>query len=173
MRVDEPAIHDFLHTEYPRLVAAVALVSGSRASAEDSVQEALVKAWERSEKGGEIDSLRAWVATVALNHSRSGLRRLLVERRARRPVTPEDAFVAADRSLDVARALERLPRRQREAVVLRYYLRFDTKEVAEAMGVHDGTVKSNLARARATLAQLLGTPEPTTDPTEVHDRGSR
>jgi RNA polymerase sigma factor (sigma-70 family) len=172
MRVDEPAIHEFLHTEYPRLVAAVALVSGSRASAEDAVQDALVKAWERSEKGGEIDSLRAWVATVALNHSRSGVRRLLVERRARRPVAPEDAFEATDRSLDVARALERLPRRQREAVVLRYYLRFDTKEVAEAMGVHDGTVKSNLARARATLAELLG-PEPTTDRTEVNDHGTR
>jgi RNA polymerase sigma factor (sigma-70 family) len=87
-------------------------------------------------------------------------------------VAPEDAFEATDRSLDVARALERLPRRQREAVVLRYYLRFDTKEVAEAMGVHDGTVKSNLARARATLAELLG-PEPTTDRTEVNDHGTR
>jgi len=150
MRVDEPAIHQFLHTEYPRLVAAVALVSGSRASAEDAVQEALVRAWERSEKGSEIESLRAWVATVALNHSRSGLRRLLVEHRVReRPAPAADAFDATDRSVDVARALERLPRRQREAVVLRYYLRFDTKEIAEAMGVHDGTVKSNLAvRAR-------------------------
>src|SRR3954468_17155865 len=172
MRVDEPVIREFLHTEYPRLVAAVALVSGSGASAEDAVQEALVKAWERSEKGGDIESLRAWVATVALNHSRSGLRRLLVERRERRPVPPEDAFEAADQSLDVARALERLPRRQREAVVLRYYLRFDTKEIAEAMGVHDGTVKSNLARARATLAQLLGSREGTNEP-EVHDHGAR
>jgi RNA polymerase sigma factor (sigma-70 family) len=86
-------------------------------------------------------------------------------------VAPEDAFEATDRSLDVARALERLPRRQREAVVLRYYLRFDTKEVAEAMGVHDGTVKSNLARARATLARLLD-PD-TNDRTEVDDRGAR
>src|SRR3954471_12135994 len=173
MRVDEATIHEFLHTEYPRLVAAVALVSGSRASAEDAVQEALVKAWERSEKGSDIESPRAWGATVALTHSRSGLRRLLVERRARRPEPPEDAFEAADRSLDVARAVERLPRRQREAVVLRYYLRFDTKEIAEAMGVHDGTVKSNLARARATLAQLLGSPERTSDATEVDDRGAR
>ena len=51
MRVDEVAIREFLHTSYPRLVAAVALTSGSRPAAEDSVQEALLRAWERSEKG--------------------------------------------------------------------------------------------------------------------------
>src|SRR4051812_50029081 len=123
MRVDEATIHEFLHTEYPRLVAAVALVTGSRASAEDAVQEALVKAWERSEKGGDIESLRAWVATVALNHSRSGLRRLLVERSERRPVPPEDAFEAAEPSPDGGRGLERLPRRPPGAGGARPYLR--------------------------------------------------
>ncbi|HKN79817.1 MAG TPA: sigma factor [Actinomycetota bacterium] len=46
------------------MVAAVALTSGSRPAAEDAVQEALLRAWERSEKGEEIDSLQAWVTTV-------------------------------------------------------------------------------------------------------------
>ena len=67
MRVDEVALREFLHTDYPRLVAAVALASGSRPAAEDAVQEALLRAWERSEKGEDIESLNAWVTTVALN----------------------------------------------------------------------------------------------------------
>jgi RNA polymerase sigma-70 factor (ECF subfamily) len=83
MRVDEVAIKEFLHTSYPRLVAAVALTSVSRPAAEDAVQEALLRAWERSEKGDEIDSLEGWVTTVALNLARSGLRRIRSERRAR------------------------------------------------------------------------------------------
>jgi RNA polymerase sigma-70 factor (ECF subfamily) len=169
MRVDEIAIREFLHTRYPRLVAAVALVCGSRPAAEDAVQEALLRAWERSEKGEEIESLNAWVTTVSLNVARSGLRRLMAERRARsrigRDFVPE---TSADR-VDVERALSSLPRRQREAVVLRYYLQMDTREVAEVLGIHEGTVKSTLSRARTALAGALGE----TDTEEANDRGTR
>ena len=169
MRVDEIAIREFLHTRYPRLVAAVALVCGSRPAAEDAVQEALLRAWERSEKGEEIESLNAWASTVSLNVARSGLRRLMAERRARsrlgRDFVPE---TWGDR-IDVERALASLPRRQREAVVLRYYLQMDTREVAEALGVQEGTVKSTLSRARTALAGALGE----TDTEEANDRGTR
>jgi RNA polymerase sigma-70 factor (ECF subfamily) len=172
MRVDEIAIRDFLHTRYPRLVAAVALVCGSRPAAEDAVQEALLRAWERSEKGEEIESLNAWVTTVSLNVARSGLRRLMAERRARsrlgRDFVPEPT--SGDR-IDVERALAALPRRQREAIVLRYYLQMDTREVSEALGIHEGTVKSTLSRARTALAGALG--ETDTETEEANDRGSR
>ncbi|MGH2673303.1 MAG: RNA polymerase sigma factor [Actinomycetota bacterium] len=171
MRVDEIAIREFLHTRYPRLVAAVALVCGSRPAAEDAVQEALLRAWERSEKGEEIESLGAWVTTVSLNVARSGLRRLMAERRARSRLAatalPGEA-PSSDR-VDVERALAALPRRQREAVVLRYYLQMDTREVAEVLGVGEGTVKSTLSRARTALATALGE----TDTEEANDRGTR
>ena len=170
MRVDEVAIGEFLHTSYPRLVAAVALTSGSRPAAEDAVQEALLRAWERSEKGDEIDSLEAWVTTVALNLARSGLRRLRSERRARsrlaRSAVAEPP--AADR-IDVDRALAALPRRQREVAVLRYYLQLSTAEVASALELEEGTVKSTLFRARAALARSLGIDENE----EANDRGPR
>ncbi len=144
-------------TSYPRLVAAVTLVSGSRPAAEDAVQEALLRAWERSERGERIESLPAWVATVALNLARSGVRRVLAERRARARLGPADpAEAGAEDRLDVERALAALPRRQREVVVLRYYLEMDTRETAAVLRVHEGTVKSTLAKARATLAQALG-----------------
>jgi RNA polymerase sigma-70 factor (ECF subfamily) len=168
MRVDEVAIREFLYTAYPRLVAAVALVCGSRPAAEDAVQEALLRAWERSEKGQAIDSLEAWVTTVALNLSRSGRRRLRSERRARAILAAPRDFEPDVERLDVERALSALPRRQREAVVLRYYLQLDTREVASALGIGEGTVKSTLFRARATLARALGIAEDE----EANDRGA-
>src|SRR5215207_8125616 len=140
------------HTSYPRLVAAVALTSGSRPAAEDAVQEALLRAWERSEKGEEIHSLEGWVTTVALNLARSGVRRIRSERRARarlagstmgEPPTPD--------RIDVDRALAVLPRRQREVAVLRYYLQLDMREVVSALELSEGTVKSTLSRARTAL----------------------
>jgi len=170
MRVDEVAIREFLHTSYPRLVAAIALTSGSRPAAEDAVQEALIRAWERSDKGEEIDSLEGWVTTVALNLARSGLRRLRSERRARARLTDStvDETPTADR-VDVDRALAMLPRRQREVAVLRYYLQLDTREVASALHLEEGTVKSTLFRARAALAAALGIEEEE----EANDRGPR
>jgi len=56
----------------------------------------------------------------------------------------------------VLRALAALPRRQREATVLRYYLGLNVAEVATALGIHEGTAKTTLFRARQALAAALG-----------------
>lgn len=56
-------------------------------------------------------------------------------------------------------ALARLPRRQRETAVLRHVLEMDTREVARVLGVDEGTVKSHLSRARATLGRALASEE--------------
>ena len=103
-----------------------------------------------------MESLPAWVAAVALNLTRSGWRRTMAERRARRRL-PERSGAAtpSEEHMDVARALEALPRRQREVAVLRYLLEMSTAEVAAALGIAEGTVKSSLARARAHLAEAL------------------
>jgi RNA polymerase sigma-70 factor (ECF subfamily) len=135
-------------------VNAVALASGSYPAAEDAVQEALVRAWIRSERGEQVESLPAWVAAVALNLTRSGWRRTMAERRARRRL-PERSSAPSEEHMDVARALETLPRRQREVAVLRYLLEMSTAEVAAALGIAEGTVKSSLARARAHLVEAL------------------
>ena len=170
MRVDEVALREFLHTSYPRLVAAVALVCGSRPAAEDAVQEALLRAWERSEKGDKIQSLDGWVTTVALNLARSGLRRIRSERRARARLGTSGVGepLTADR-IDVDRALATLPRRQREVAVLRYYLQLDTREVASVLGLNEGTIKSTLFRARVALAEALGID----NSEEANDHGAR
>lgn len=131
--------------------------------AEDAVQDAVISAWERLERGERIDRLDAWIATVALNRSRSGLRRLGAERRARSRLHAAQPDEPGPDSIDVRRALASLPRRQREAAVLRYVLDLTTSEVATAMGTSEGTVKSHLARARSQLTEALALHEETDD----------
>lgn len=136
---------------------AVALACGSYPLAEDAVQEALVKAWIRSERGERPESLPAWVAAVALNHARSGWRSAMADRRAHRRLGGQTRTVTAPNEdhVEVTRALAGLPRREREVAVLRYLLAFDTKETAVALSIGEGTVKSSLSRARAHLADAL------------------
>jgi RNA polymerase sigma-70 factor (ECF subfamily) len=175
--LDEATIRDFLETSYPRLVAAVALVSGSQAAAEDAVQEALARAWERSERGQPIDSLPAWVTRVAMNLSMSRLRRIRVERRyapkvAAAETAPAEAGAVEDR-VDVVAALSALPRRQREVTVLRYYLGLDVAEIARTLELNPGTVKTSLFRAREKLAAALGEPAVTDDDGDQEDDRAR
>jgi RNA polymerase sigma-70 factor (ECF subfamily) len=155
--LDESRVRRFLATEYPRIVGAVALVAGSRAAAEDAVAEALARAWEHTDRGRSIDSLPAWVTRVALNLSKSRLRRLRVE--ARHRGTVETVPGPTSDRVDVGRALDGLPRREREATVLRYYLDLDVAGIATTLGVSEGTVKTLLHRARHHLAGALGEPD--------------
>ena len=152
--MDETEIRLFLRDTYPRLLGAVALVTGDLATAEDAVQEAIVRAWERSERGERIEALDRWVAAVAMNLSRSRLRRLRVERP--RLVAAATTDEPSGDAIDVRGALAALPRRQREATVLRYYLDLSTAEIARLMKTSEGTVKSQLSKARAHLAGSLG-----------------
>jgi DNA-directed RNA polymerase specialized sigma24 family protein len=154
--LDESEIRWFLERDYPRLVNAVALACGSYPAAEDAVQEALVRAWIRSERGDRFGSLAAWVTAVALNHTRSAWRRSAAERRARARLAERGTAAAppGEDHVEVTRA--RGPAAPpREVAVLRYLLAFDTGETAEALAISEGTVKSSLSRARAHLAEAL------------------
>jgi RNA polymerase sigma-70 factor (ECF subfamily) len=159
------SLAEFLDGDYRRLVAGLALVAGSRAAAEDAVQEGLARAWERGQRGEEITSLGGFVAVVATNLLRSRFRRLLVERRARQrlgeglhpiPIQPEADLAAADLRVDLARALAALPRRQREAVVLHYFADLSIQDIALALGTRPNTAKGLLHRGRRSLQRLLG-----------------
>lgn len=132
--------------------------------AEDAVQEALARAWERAERGERIESLRAWVAVVATNIMRSAFRRILAERRAVKR-GGADAILAwgqeigaADDRVDVARAIRSLPRRHREVLVLRYFADLDLADIARALGTSEGAAKGTLHRARTGLARALSDP---------------
>jgi RNA polymerase sigma-70 factor (ECF subfamily) len=111
----------------------------------------------------------AWITTVSLNLARSRLRRVAAERRARARLgarEPSPSPSPEDR-LDITRALAALPRRQREVTVLRYYVGMDVKELADVLGMSEGTAKTTLFRARRALSRALGD----SDLEEANDRG--
>jgi RNA polymerase sigma-70 factor (ECF subfamily) len=158
--VNDDRLRSFVDGEYRQVVATVELVCGSLATAEDAVQEALARAWEREERGETIDRLPAWITTVALNLVRSQMRRWRLDRRVRVQLVPLagsalDAPGASAEAHAVREALRALPRRQREVTVLRYYLGLDVAEIADWLGIGQGTVKAMLFRARQSLASAL------------------
>lgn len=137
------------------MVAAVTFVVGSRANAEDAVQDALRRGWERSEAGEGFDSPTAWIAVVAMNLARSGERRKMAERRAfERMVLPQPK-VLSDDTIEVASAVRKLPTRQRQVLVLHYWLDLPVQEIAQRLRISEGTVKNALFRGRRTLGKSL------------------
>lgn len=149
-------LRGFLTGDYSRVVGVVALVCPDRAVAEDAVQDALLATWSRDD---DPDSYTAWVTTVALNKARSATRRLRAEQRAVDRL-PEQRVREGDPVVhDVGRALTRLSLRQRQVVVLHYWLDLDVATTARVLGVSAGTVKTQLSRARTALAPLLSAEE--------------
>jgi RNA polymerase sigma-70 factor (ECF subfamily) len=160
-----------VQTEYRRLVAYVAVACGSLSLAEEAVQEAVARAWERSERGQEIRSWKAWVTVVALNHARSRLRRVMAERRALDRLTEERRGGEEDLEevADLQRAMGELPFRQRQVLVLRFFLGDRVAEIASALGMSEGAVRSMLYRARRALAARLG--DRSIEENEIAQRG--
>jgi RNA polymerase sigma-70 factor (ECF subfamily) len=158
--LDEGAIRAFVIEDYPRIVTGLSVMCGSRAAAEDAVQEALARAWERSERGEQIDGLAGWVTVAARNILRSWFRRVRAERRARGALAQRgdlsESSGMTEVRLDVVRALRTLTKTQRETTVLYYYLGMKVGEIGRTLGVSEGTVKSTLYRARQILGPALG-----------------
>ena len=127
-------------------------VFGDRGDAEDVAQETLARThlrWARLR-----DSPHGWVVTVATHLAIDRLRR---RSRATESGSEPVALVEMHLSerIDIARALRRLPRRQREVVVLRYLADWPELEVADALGCSPGTVKSHASRGLAHLRHQL------------------
>lgn len=139
---------------YPKLVGMVSLYGHSRAQSEDIAQDALTKAVERWRRVSRMDNPAGWIVRVAINGAKSTGRRRQVETRAveqlahapNSTVLEDTSEQTADR-LAVVHALAELPDRQREVVLLRYFLGFDVAETAHVMRCAEGTVKAHTHRA--------------------------
>jgi RNA polymerase sigma-70 factor (sigma-E family) len=153
-----------LHREhYTSLVRLATFVLGDVGLAEQVVQDAFVKLQLRWGGLRQLDRAPAYLRSAVLNGARSQLRRRGVRDRhdARRTVapqvtTPEASAVAGAEHDRIVAALRHLPERQREALALRYFLDLPETQIAAAMGVSPGSVKTHIHRGLATLAQLLG-----------------
>jgi RNA polymerase sigma-70 factor (sigma-E family) len=147
---------EYVAASWPRLVRAAVLLGCSPAEAEDVVQTALMRClvhWRKVERADDRD---AYVHRILVNTFTSSRRRLWTREHAtaRMPETPSlDHTVAIDTADAVLRSLDRLNRDQRTAVVLRYYAHLSEQQMAAALGVATGTVKSRLSRALKVLAE--------------------
>jgi RNA polymerase sigma-70 factor (sigma-E family) len=142
------------------LVRLAYVMLGDRAAAEDVVQEAFGGLYRRWDRLSDADRALQYVRSSVLNGCRSALRRRRVQDiQAVHPpsaVSPAPAVLASEERRDVMRALRRLPDRQREVLVLRFYLDQPEAAIAEAMGISQSTVRSTAHRALVKLGHLLG-----------------
>ncbi|MCU0260597.1 MAG: sigma-70 family RNA polymerase sigma factor [Ilumatobacteraceae bacterium] len=141
--------------ELPRLVPTLHALTGDRASAEDLAQDALRRAHEHWAEISSYDRPGAWVRRVALNLAANAARGRGREARALqlvRPAAPVE-LPATDEALWAL--VRELPEQQRHAVVLHYVEDQTVADVAAVLEVSEGTVKTHLSRARATLAARL------------------
>jgi RNA polymerase sigma-70 factor (ECF subfamily) len=148
----------FYRREYPRLLVLARALIGS-ASAEDVAQEAMIAAYRHWDHIASLESPAGYVRGICLNKGRSTTRRLLTENRAlqRYAVRPAARLEALDPDSErYWSEVRRLPRRQAQATVLYYALDLPVAEVAATLGCAEGSVKTHLSRARATLAARLG-----------------
>jgi RNA polymerase sigma-70 factor (sigma-E family) len=142
------------------LVRLAVIVTGDRASAEDIVQDAFLGLYRRWEHLADTSFPLAYLRASVLNGCRSALRR---QSRLRFGVLGADVpgesaearAMLSEEQRAVARAIRRLPDRQREALVLRYYLDLSEEEIARTMGISRGTVKSATSRALAAVGRML------------------
>jgi RNA polymerase sigma factor (sigma-70 family) len=153
----------FYALHYRDVTGLAYTLTGSWAAAEDIAQEAFLRAyrdWRRLERFQRPDS---WVRTVAVNLATSRGRRLAAETRAlarlrgRRGTEEEGGL--PDEAEAFWSAVRRLPRRQAQAVALRYHSDLSVREVAAVMGCAEGTAKAHLHAARQALAAVLGLEE--------------
>jgi RNA polymerase sigma-70 factor (sigma-E family) len=142
------------------LVRLAHVMLGDRAGAEDVVQEAFSGLYRRWEQLSDKDKALTYVRSSVLNGCRTVLRRRRgtdADRLHQPPaISAEAAVLSGEERREVMQALRRLPDRQREVLVLRFYLDAPEAEIARLMGISPGTVRSTAHRALAALGRLLG-----------------
>lgn len=156
---DDAAFAEFYRAVYPGLVAEMYAYTGSKAEAQELVQEAFTRAWPRWRRISGYDQPRAWVARVAyrLAVSRWRKARSLIASMTRHGPTPVASPDAPPGEVSVAlvAGLAQLPEAQRRALIMHHMGGWSVAEIADVEGVAEGTVKSRLARGRQRLAVLL------------------
>jgi RNA polymerase sigma-70 factor (sigma-E family) len=147
------------------LVRLAVVMLGDAGRAEDMVQDAFLGLYRRWDSLSDTTRALAYLRSSVLNGCRTVLRqRVRHDRMALHdrisPAEPDTESAEAmaligEEQREVLRAVRRLPDRQREAVVLRYYLEMTEEQAADAMGVSRGTVKSATSRGIAALGRML------------------
>lgn len=164
---DAYAIQDFVR-EYETGVFRLALsIVGDGAEANEITQETFLSALRSLSSYQEKKSLKAWLYTIALNHSRSVLRKRkslarlgavltsIFRVESQKQVLPEEAMIQNEKEAVLWKALNELDERFRTVVVLRYFHELSVTEISEILSINEGTIHSRLHSAREKLKDAL------------------
>jgi RNA polymerase sigma factor (sigma-70 family) len=139
---------EFCEAEWPRLVGALSLYTGDRDLAQELAQEAVAQACRHWTRVREMDAPVAWLHRVARNLAHSHFRRARAQTRAMRKRGVERARVdEEDDVIAIRAAVAALPTRERDVLVLRFYVDCSVRETARMLGCPEGTVKTLTHRA--------------------------
>ncbi len=151
---------DSLYREHAaELTAALAVSTNDRQAAEDLAHEVFVQAMVKQDQLLGHPDPRAWLFRTGYNLAGNRWKLLTRRRHKIRREMPILTTQAWEDSLDLRESLRRLSRRQRDAVILHYYLGFTAEEIGAMLGCAEGSVRSHLHRGRAALDQLLAPQE--------------
>ncbi len=141
------------------LIRLAYVMLGDKAAAEDVVQDAFFGLYQRWDRLSGSEKALPYVRSSVLNGCRSVLRRSLARKTGGQDppsvISAETAALAGEERREVMRLLRRLPGRQREVLVLRFYLELSDAEIARDMGIREGTVRSAAHRALVAIGRAL------------------
>lgn len=147
----------FFEREYGRLFRAMWLMTGNRWEGEELAQEAMARAYERWDRVQSAMNPSGYVHAIALNLNRNRLRRgLMALRRGGVDPPTSDPLAQAETREEVFRAINRLPRTQREALVLVEWLGLTPEEASQVLGIKAVSVRGRVHRARLAFKSNLG-----------------
>lgn len=153
LRLQHASFEAFYRQNRQHLFRALALTLGDRDLAADAADEAMARAYQHWRSVQAYDNQAGWAYRVGLNWARSRLRKRKREILADKMPEATTEIYFTDPDLD--RAVKALPVDSRAVVVLRHYMDWSTDEVARALQIRPGTVKSRLHRAMAELRTNL------------------
>jgi RNA polymerase sigma-70 factor (ECF subfamily) len=148
----EHSFEDFFEREQERLLRLLWMVTGSSQEAEDIVQDAFLRVWERWPRVVAMESPAGYLHRAAMNIFRNRYRRARVGLRRAIGVAPAvDASGTIEDRISVSQALGSLTPRQRAALVLTELLGYPAEQAGRMLGVRASTVRSLSSSARAAL----------------------
>lgn len=156
-------VEKLYHQEAVSLVRLARLFTDDRTGAEDIVQEAFIRLYHAADRIQDTQNSAAYLRSIVLNlardHNRRGLLSLrhqdsMIDRRT--PETPEDRVVRSESQTEVIDALNHLSSRQRDCLVLRFYMDLTEKQIASTLAISPNSVKTHCQRGMAILAAVLG-----------------
>lgn len=156
-------ITDLYHSHRLSLVRLAILLVDDQGTAEDVVQDAFAGLYQRWGRLKDVDKALGYLRTAVVNNARSVLRRRQTARKYVVPHQPnagsaESEVMLAAEHREVIEALGHLAPRQREVLVLRYWSDLSEADIATALGISRGAVKSTASRAMDALEKLLEAP---------------